>query len=90
MRLSSASLVVVGIAAFGTIFVAQGTGARDQPAAIAIDYPMDGSVFPPDIGAPTFLWRDPDPGAALWRIDVSFGEGGPRMELISSGEKYSA
>jgi len=51
---------------------------------------MEGSVFPPEIAPPTFLWRDPNPAAAFWRIDVSFGEGGPKMELLSIGEKYSA
>ncbi len=45
------------------------------PAAIAIDYPVDGSIFPPEITPPTFLWRDPDKKAQIWQIEVSFGEG---------------
>ena len=30
---------------------------------IAIDYPLEGSIFLPEITAPTFLWRDPSPTA---------------------------
>ena len=26
--------------------------------AITIDYPLDGSIFPPEITPPTFIWRD--------------------------------
>jgi Flp pilus assembly protein TadD len=92
VRTPAACILAAGIAVFGTVFVAQGTGARggpgaSQPAAIAIDYPMDGSLFPPDILPPTFLWRDPDGSATVWRIEVSFGKG-PKMELASNGEKY--
>jgi Flp pilus assembly protein TadD len=81
---------MAGIAAVGAIYLAQARQGGGGPAAILIDYPKDGSVFPPEIGPPTFLWRDPEPGAAFWRIGVSFGEGGPKLELTSSGEKYAA
>jgi len=32
-------------------------GAPTAPAMIMIDYPAEGSVFPPEITAPAFLWR---------------------------------
>ncbi|MGA3027879.1 MAG: hypothetical protein ABSF98_24250, partial [Bryobacteraceae bacterium] len=41
--------------------------AAERPAAITVDYPAEGSIFPPDISAPTFLWRDANPNAAGWR-----------------------
>ena len=50
-----------------------GTGAT---AAIAIDYPLEDSVFPPDFAPPTFLWRDAEPSARAWAIEVEFGDGG--------------
>ena len=37
---------------------------------ISIDYPEDGSIFPPGITPPTFLWRDA--AGTPWSIDVSF------------------
>ena len=58
-----------------------------RAAAITIDYPEDGSIFPPEITPPTFLWRDGAKGAALWRIDVSFGDGPATIHAISKGER---
>jgi len=66
------------------------TGAHaDQfgPAPILIDYPSPGSLFPPEITAPTFLWRETGPGARVWRIDVEFADGTPALHLTSHGEK---
>jgi tetratricopeptide (TPR) repeat protein len=57
-----------------------------QPAAIAVDYPADKSVFPPEITPPTFLWRDPVKTNTGWRIDVEFGDGTPGLHLNSKGE----
>jgi tetratricopeptide (TPR) repeat protein len=57
------------------------------PPAIAIDYPEDGSIFPPEITPPTFLWRDAAKGVALWRIDVSFADGTAALHATSKGER---
>jgi tetratricopeptide (TPR) repeat protein len=56
-------------------------------AAIAIDYPEDGSIFPPEIGPPAFLWRDEAKGVASWRIDISFADGSPAVHATSKGER---
>ena len=32
--------------------------SRTDLAAINVDYPEDGSIFPPEITAPTFIWHD--------------------------------
>jgi tetratricopeptide (TPR) repeat protein len=61
-------------------------GAPDEPARIAIDYPLEGSVFPPDMAAPTFLWRDPAGNADTWQIDVTFADGFAPLHLTSKGE----
>ena len=55
--------------------------------AIAIDYPEDGSIFPPEITPPTFLWRDSAKTAAEWRIDVSFADGSAGIRATSKGER---
>jgi tetratricopeptide (TPR) repeat protein len=57
-----------------------------NPAPIAIDYPQDGSIFPPEITPPTFLWRDSAKGVTSWRIDISFGPGMAPIHAISKGE----
>jgi tetratricopeptide (TPR) repeat protein len=56
-------------------------------AAITIDYPEDGSIFPPEITAPTFLWHDGGKGVAFWRIEVSFGNGAEAIHATSKGER---
>ncbi|SPF33310.1 Tetratricopeptide TPR_2 repeat protein (modular protein) [Candidatus Sulfopaludibacter sp. SbA4] len=61
--------------------------AQNGTAPIVIDYPVDGSVFPPDMAAPTFLWRDPAPLAVSWRIDVSFADGSAPIHAASKGER---
>jgi tetratricopeptide (TPR) repeat protein len=61
--------------------------AQNGTAPIVIDYPAGGSVFPPDMAAPTFLWRDPAPGAVSWRIDVSFAGGSAAIHAAAKGER---
>lgn len=48
----------------------------DALPVITIDYRLEGSIFPPKITAPAFVWRDATVGTAVWRIDVEFA-GGP-------------
>ena len=59
-----------------------------QPVqAIAIDYPAENSVFPPDFSAPTFLWRDPVERNTVWRIEITFRSGGPAIQAAAPGER---
>ena len=44
-------------------------------------------MFPPEITAPTFLWRDGAKTATAWRVDVSFGDGSPGLEAAAKGER---
>jgi len=62
-------------------------GAAQTPAGLTIDYPEDGSIFPPDFAAPTFVWRDDQGSVTEWRITISFQDGGPAMEVRSRGER---
>jgi tetratricopeptide (TPR) repeat protein len=55
-------------------------------AGITVDYLLNGSVFPPDMEAPTFQWRDPAQGAVRWQIDVTFGDGSAPLHRTSKGE----
>lgn len=54
-------------------------------APVTIDYPAEGSIFPPDIAPPTFLWRDADASATLWRIEFTLPGGKDKTEIVSSG-----
>ena len=67
---SLASLLLVTAAILSTS-PSKVTAATAELAKITIDYPLQGSVFPPEITAPTFLWHDPAPSATHWVIEVS-------------------
>lgn len=54
-------------------------------AAITIDYPLDGSVFPPEITPPTFVWRDSTTTAKRWLIEFAFADGGEGFRFETSG-----
>jgi len=62
--------------------------AESRPAAgsITIDYPEDGSIFPPEITPPTFLWRDDNASAKTWQIDLTFADGSAPVHAVSAGE----
>ncbi|MCX6622928.1 MAG: tetratricopeptide repeat protein, partial [Acidobacteria bacterium] len=58
-----------------------------RAGAVVVDYPLDGSVFPPEITPPTFLWRDRDATATRWRIDIAFRDGSPDLHFTVPGER---
>jgi len=55
-------------------------------ASISIDYPENGSIFPPDMEPPTFLWRDPSASTTNWHIAVLFADGSRRLVTTPVGE----
>ncbi len=54
-------------------------------AALVVDYPFDGTVFPPGFVSPTFLWHD-DSGADTWWIEVAPSDGEPALEILVPGD----
>jgi tetratricopeptide (TPR) repeat protein len=52
---------------------------------LSIDYPLEGSVFPPGITPPTFLWRDA--AADSWQIDFEFADHAAPIHVESAGER---
>jgi tetratricopeptide (TPR) repeat protein len=57
-----------------------------QSPPIVIDYPEEGSIFPPDFAPPTFLWRDSQTASTSWEIEIAFSDGAPSIHLTSRGE----
>jgi tetratricopeptide (TPR) repeat protein len=53
---------------------------------IVVDYPEEGSVFPPDFASPTFLWRDAST-ATSWRAEVTFADGGAPVRAETLGPR---
>jgi len=81
VRLSTACLVLAGIAGFAW------QQLPSHLAPITVDYPAEGSVFPPEITPPTFLWRDSAPDATWWAIDITFADRGRGIRVKAPGER---
>ena len=46
-----------------------------QPSGrLEIKYPLDETLFPPDIVAPTFVWSDETPGVKTWTVLLRFDD----------------
>jgi Flp pilus assembly protein TadD len=58
-----------------------------RPARLVIDYPEEGSVFPPEFPPPQFVWRDADSGETSWEIEITFADGSPPIREHSRGER---
>ncbi len=58
--------------------------AAAEPARLSIDYPLNGSLFPPEITAPTFLWHDSS-AATRWVVEVTFAKGGS-LRIDAAGD----
>src|ERR1039457_1700236 len=87
-RVSAVCLLVAGMGA-GSFLLLRGAAPQESVgrlAAITVDYPANGSVFPPEITPSTFLWRDPAIDATAWTVDVSFADGAPAIHVKSAGE----
>jgi len=65
-----------------SVYAAQDAARTLSP--ISIDYPEDGSIFPPGITPPTFLWRDA--AGTSWSIEFSFAGKAAPIRVSSSGE----
>ena len=85
--------IVAAASMLGERAAAQPKSGQDASAAhlasITIDYPLDGSIFPPEITPPTFIWRDAAENATRWRIDIAFADGSAEMHFQSAGERLA-
>ncbi len=64
-----------------------GSALAADPARIIVDYPASETIFPPDLVAPTFRWRDESAAARVWRVEVSFADGGAELRVSSNGPR---
>jgi Flp pilus assembly protein TadD len=60
--------------------------AISRPIKITIDYPLEGSIFPPEITAPVFLWHDPSEYASRWVVGVSFAGQRETIRVETAGD----
>lgn len=59
-----------------------------QPGRLVIEYPLDGTLFPPEIGAPAFRWKDEDFHSDLWLVTIEFPDGRGRANCFSRQSEW--
>lgn len=57
--------------------------AAEAVPALEITYPLDETLFPPEIVAPTFRWKDPHAEADTWLVLIRFQDGKARMTFLA-------
>jgi tetratricopeptide (TPR) repeat protein len=83
-------LLLAGLVKGTTVWSSQPittTQPNDARASITVDYPSDGSIFPPEFPPPTFIWHDPHEKASAWLIDVELSGGPKHLRVKSAGER---
>ena len=94
MRFLAARILLAAILGTSLFFLvaARRPGSGIEPgspanglALITIDYPLNGSVFPPEITPPTLLWRDDSGSAKRWVIEITFADRTRGMRVEAPG-----
>ena len=86
---ANTALLAIACSALVAISTAASPG-RSKLAEIAIDYPSNGSIFPPELTSPTFIWRDVASEATKWQIRIAFGDGSSNIQVESGGAPWAA
>ncbi len=87
-------MATVVVAVGAGIFLLRGTGidpqkvldslARATPSGrIMMEYPLERTLFPPEISAPAFRWKDENARADLWLVTIEFADGRERINCFS-------
>lgn len=81
------SVLALGVGGVAWLMPARvaASAAEEAKASIVIDYPLNGSIFPPEITPPTFLWHDRSADAQRWRIEFRFADRKDPMTFETSG-----
>jgi tetratricopeptide (TPR) repeat protein len=90
IRLTIAMAAILGAVQVVTRLAAQKTPAvAPARSPLAIEYPAEGSLFPPDMSPPTFVWQDPGGSSGGWAIQIVFSDGAPPLHLTTAGGRIS-
>ena len=57
--------------------------------AITVDYPFEGSIFPPEIVAPGVLWHDTSVAVKMWMVAIGFDSSAARIYALTDGRRLT-
>jgi tetratricopeptide (TPR) repeat protein len=60
-----------------------------QYGGLAISYPPDGTLFPPDIAPPTLRWKEANNQSDTWLIAIEFGDNSERLNFLSRRQQWT-
>ena len=89
LLLGAVAAAVILAVCLGVVFLRR-TGANPQkvlaslaraaaPGRLVLEYPLDGTLFPPELPAPSFRWKDDDSRSDLWLVTIEFADGRGRI-----------
>jgi tetratricopeptide (TPR) repeat protein len=90
---AAAAVVVVGVAirpqrGMDPGEVLRALEQRVPPARVALQYPLDETLFPPDISPPCFLWKEGDSRADLWLVTIEFSDAERRFSCLAEQPQW--
>ncbi|UCG60172.1 MAG: tetratricopeptide repeat protein [Phycisphaerales bacterium] len=57
---------------------------------LTISYPLDETVFPPEIVAPTFRWQDESAESETWLVTIRFENGEEPLSFLAHDRQWTA
>ena len=64
----------------------QGIVSTESFGQLSIQYPLDETLFPPDIVAPKFIWEDKTQGVSKWQVVIRFQDSNSEELSFTSQE----
>jgi tetratricopeptide (TPR) repeat protein len=62
---------------------------QTQYGGLTIHYPLNETLFPPEIVPPKFHWEDSKTGSDTWLITIKFQDDKPRMSFLTHKTQWS-
>ena len=59
-----------------------------QAGQLVIEYPLDGTLFPPEIGTPAVRWKDDASRSDLWLVSIEFRDGRGRINEFAQQPQW--
>lgn len=72
-----------------TAAILSGRNGFHLPQGMVIDAPFDGTVFPPDLAAPTFRWHTAGTAADTWLVEIAFTSGKSRVTALTDASCWT-
>jgi hypothetical protein len=79
--------ITVGIIYYNTNFA--DANQETKLSGLIIEYPRQGTVFPPDIAPPTIHWEDTRPIVDKWLITLRFKDNTEALNFTSNKKKWT-